>query len=177
MRGGGSVSYTATEWRTMEPIARNAEVVAQAHPERRDLFLCHAWDDREGAATDLCDLLLSHGATVWFSEYDVGLGKSLLQEIDRGLASSRVGIVLVTPALLETLKSATGIAGKELSALLATDRVIPVAHNTDFDALRDVSPLLAARSGLTVGAHLSLDDVAKKVAAAAAAETATAVRL
>lgn len=153
----------------MEPIARNAEVVAQAHPERRDLFLCHAWDDKEGAAKNLCDLLVSHGATVWFSQYDVGLGKSLLQEIDRGLANSRIGIVLVTPALLETLKSATGIAGKELSALLATDRVIPVAHNTTFDALRDVSPLLAARSGLTVG-DLSLDDVAKKVAAAAAAE-------
>lgn len=30
---------------------------------------------------------------------------------------------------------------------LATDRVIPVAHGTTFDALRDVSPLLASRSG------------------------------
>ena len=163
------MSYSPAEWRTLEPLARNAEVVARTHPERRDLFLCHAWEDREGAAKKLCDLLVSHGATVWFSEYDVGLGKSLLQEIDRGLANSRIGIVLVTPALLESLKSAAGIAGKELSALLATDRVIPVAHDTTFDALRDVSPLLAARSGLTTG-DLSMDDVAKKVAAAAAAE-------
>lgn len=163
------MSYSPGEWRTMEPLARNAELVARTHPERRDLFLCHAWEDREGAAKELCDLLVSHGATVWFSEYDVGLGKSLLQEIDRGLATSRIGIVLVTPSLLESLKSATGIAGKELSALLATDRVIPVAHDTTFDDLRDISPLLAARSGLTTG-DLSMDDVAKKVAAAAAAE-------
>jgi hypothetical protein len=163
------VSYSPAEWRTMEPLARNAEVLARTYPERRDLFLCHAWEDREGAAKELCDLLVSHGATVWFSEYDVGLGKSLLQEIDRGLANSRIGIVLVTPALLKSLKSARGIAGKELSALLATDRVIPVAHDTTFDALRDISPLLAARSGLTTG-DLSMDDVAKKVAAAAAAE-------
>jgi hypothetical protein len=162
------VLYSPAEWRTFEPLVRNAEVVAQAHPERRDLFLCHAWEDREGVAKDLCDLLLSHGAKVWFSEYDVGLGKSLLQEIDRGLANSRIGIVLVTPALLESLKS-TGVAGKELSALLATDRVIPVACDTTFEALRDVSPLLAARSGLTIG-DLSMDDVAKKVAAAAAAD-------
>ncbi len=40
---------------------------------------------------------------------------------------------------------------------------------TAFDALRDISPLLAARSGLTTG-DLSMDDVAKKVAAAAVAE-------
>lgn len=163
------MSYSPSEWRTMEPLARNAEEVARTHPERRDLFLCHAWTDRDHAAKDLYDLLLCHGATVWFSEYDVGLGKSLLQEIDRGLANSRIGIVLVIPALLEGLRSATGIAGKELSALLATDRVIPVAHDTTFEALRDISPLLAARSGLTVG-DLSMDDVARKVAAAAAAQ-------
>jgi hypothetical protein len=36
---------------------------------------------------------VSLGATVWFSEKDVGLGKSLLREIDRGLATSRIGIV------------------------------------------------------------------------------------
>ena len=54
--------------------------------------------------------------------------------------------------------------------MLATDRVIPVAHGTTFDALRDVSPLLAARSGLTTGDDLSMHEVATKVAAAATAE-------
>jgi uncharacterized protein (DUF2342 family) len=164
------VSYSPVEWRTLEPLARQADVVARAHPARRDLFLCHAWEDRQGVAKDLCNLLESHGATVWFSEYDVGLGKSLLTEIDKGLRASRAGIVLVTPAMLETLRAATGIASKELAALLATDRVIPVAHGTDFDAIREVSPLLGARSGLATGPVLSLDDVAKKIAAATAAE-------
>jgi TIR domain len=165
------VSYTAAEWRTIEPLARQAEEQAREHPERRDLFLCHAWDDRQGAARELCDLLVSLGATVWFSEKDVGLGKSLLREIDRGLANSRIGIVLVTPALLKSL-AAEGIADKELSVLLATDRVIPVAHGTTFEALRDVSPLLAARSGLSTR-DSSMRDVATKVAAAAAAEDDT----
>ncbi|MFM8858077.1 MAG: TIR domain protein, partial [Actinomycetota bacterium] len=60
---------------------------------------------------------------------------------------------------------ADGIADKELSALLATDRVIPVAHGTTFEALRDHSPLLAARSGLSTG-ESSLLDVAAKIAEA-----------
>lgn len=166
-RGGTSVSYSSSEWRTVEPLARKAAEQAVAYPDRRDLFLCHAWDDRQGCAAELDGLLRSHDATVWFSERDVGLGKPLLREIDRGLASSRVGIVLVTPAMLNTLKG-QGIADKELSTLLATDRVIPVAHGTTFEALREVSPMLASRSGLDT-AESSLADVAAQIAAAAAA--------
>lgn len=100
--------------------------------------------------------------TVWFSENDVGLGKSLIREIDKGLTQSRIGIVLVTPELFTSLR-AEGVADKELSALLATDRVIPVAHGTTFEALRDVSPLLAARSGLSTQGS-SLQEVAAKIA-------------
>ena len=137
------------------------------HPERRDLFLCHAWDDREDSASDLYDRLKYNGATVWFSEKDVALGKQLIREIDKGLRNSRVGIVLVTPALLKSIE-AEGIAEKELSVLLASGRVIPVAHGTTFEAFRDVSPMLASHAGLDT-AESSLDDVAAKIAAAAAA--------
>ena len=99
---------------------------------------------------------------VWFSEKDVPLGTPLLRQIDKGLANSRAAIVLVTPALLKSLQ-ADGIADKELSVLLATNRVIPVAHGTTFEALRDVSPMLASRSGLST-AESSLEVVATKVA-------------
>jgi len=156
------VAYTDTEWRTMEPVFEAVERQAKTHlPERRDVFLCHAWDDRGGSAKDLHDLLDARGVSVWFSEKDVALGSSLLRAIDNGLRISRIGIVLATPALLKSLE-AQGIADKELSALLATERVIPVAHETTFDAVRDVSPLLAARSGLTSAG--SLDDIAAKIA-------------
>ncbi len=145
----------------MEPVFEAVERQAKTHPERRDVFLCHAWDDRGGSGKDLHDLLEARGVSVWFSEKDVALGSSLLRAIDNGLRISRIGIVLATPALLKSLE-AQGIADKELSALLATDRVIPVAHETTFDAVRDVSPLLAARSGLTSAG--SLEDIAAKIA-------------
>ena len=62
---------------------------------------------------ELHDMLESRGVSVWFSEKDVAIGTPLLREIDRGLAKSRVGIVLVTPALLQRLRG-EGIADKEL---------------------------------------------------------------
>jgi hypothetical protein len=130
-------------------------------PDLRDIFLCHAWDDRKGTAKELHDLLESLGVSVWFSEKDVLLGMPLLREIDKGLAKSRVGIVLVTPALLQRLEG-EGIADKELSALLARDLLVPIVHDTTFEALRDVSPLLGSRSGLNT-AEDAMPNIAAKL--------------
>lgn len=147
----------------MGAVATEAERQAAAHPERRDVFLCHAWEDRRGVAKELHDLLERFGVRVWFSEKDVSLGTtSLVRAIDKGLRMSHIGIVLATPNFLKSL-AAEGIADKELSALLATDRVIPVVHGLTYEELRDESPLLASRSGLSTGED-TLEQVAVKIA-------------
>lgn len=160
-RAGSSVVYTPAEVRTLTPVRENVEKRASV-PDLRDVFLCHAWDDRQGAAKELHDLLESRGVSVWFSEKDVALGTGLLREIDKGLAKSRVGIVLVTPALLRRLQQ-EGIADKELSALLARDLLVPIVHDTTYEALREVSPLLGSRSGLNT-AEDTMGNVAAKLA-------------
>jgi hypothetical protein len=147
--------------RTLTPVRENFEKRV-ALPDLRDVFLCHAWDDRKETAKELHDLLESRGVKVWFSEKDVVLGTSLLREIDKGLAKSRVGIVLVTPALLKRVQ-AEGIADKELSALLARDLLVPIVHDTTYEALREVSPLLGSRSGLSTSDD-SMADIAAKLA-------------
>ena len=160
-RAGSSVVYTPTQVRTLTPFRESIEKRAPL-PDLRDVFLCHAWDDRGGAAKELHDLLESRGVSVWFSEKDVVLGSTLLREIDKGLAKSRVGIVLVTPALLSRLQQ-EGIADKELSVLLARDLLVPIVHDTTYEALREVSPMLASRSGLSTKED-PMADVAAKLA-------------
>lgn len=160
-RAGSSVVYTPAEIRALTPVRQSVEKRASL-PDLRDVFLCHAWDDRAGAAKELHDLLETHGVSVWFSEKDVLLGSMLLREIDKGLARSRVGIVLVTPALLRRLPQ-EGIADRELSALLARDLLVPIVHNTTYEALREVSPLLGSRSGLSTE-EASMASVAAKIA-------------
>lgn len=159
-RSGSGVVYTPAEVRALTPVRDSIEKRATV-PDLRDVFLCHAWDDRKGVAKDLHDRLESSGVSVWFSEKDVPLGTSLLREIDKGLAKSRVGIVLVTPALLRRIQN-EGIAEKELSALLARDLLVPIVHDTTYEALREVSPLLGSRSGLNT-AEDSMATVAAKL--------------
>ena len=107
-------------------------------------------------------MLVESGVKVWFSEKDLGLGVPMMRAIDKGLANSKIGLVLVTPALLERLPRES-IADKELSVLLARNQLVPIVHNTTYDALRNVSPMLATRSGLDT-AEDSMAVVAKKIA-------------
>jgi len=161
-RAGSSVSYTSAQVQSLTPIRQTVETRAAVQPALRDVFLCHAWDDRQGPAKELHDLLEAAGVKVWFSEKDLGLGVPMMRAIDKGLANSRIGLVLVTPALLARLPK-EGIADKELSALLAGNQLVPIVHNTTYEALRNVSPLLASRSGLDT-AEDSMTVVAAKIA-------------
>jgi hypothetical protein len=159
---GSSIFYTPAQLHEFTPIRENVEVLAAKQPDLRDVFLCHAWDDRLKAAKELHDHLEAHGVRVWFSEKDIGLGEPFMRSIDKGLANSRVGIVLVTPAMLKTLPKG-GVADKELSALLARQRLIPIVHQTTFDDLREISPLLASRNGLDTSEE-TMTDIAAKLA-------------
>lgn len=161
-KAGSTISYTPLQVQSLTPIRQTVETRAVEQPDLRDAFLCHAWDDRQGPAKELHDLLVAAGVKVWFSEKDLGLGVPMMRAIDKGLANSRIGLVLVTPALLARLPKES-VADKELSALLARNQLVPIVHNTTYEALRNVSPLLASRSGLDT-AEDSMAEVAAKIA-------------
>jgi len=156
---GSTILYTPAEIKTLTPL-RN-EVEKRAKADLKDIFLCHAWEDRKTTAKNLTDLLVENGTSVWFSENEVLLGTNLLREIDKGLAASRVGIVLVTTSFLKRIQG-NGIADKELSALLSRDQLIPVLDGVTFEELFSVSPLLASRSGLNTSEE-TMEDIANKL--------------
>ena len=161
-RANSTVFYTPAQVVSLTPVREAVETQTAAKPDLRDCFLCHAWDDRQGAAKQLHDLLEGAGVKVWFSEKDLGLGVPMMRAIDKGLAASKIGLVLVTPALLARLPK-EGVADKELSTLLQGNRLVPIVHGTTYDALRDVSPMLASRSGLDTSED-SMSVVATKIA-------------
>ena len=66
-RASSSLVYTPVEVRTLTPFRESFEKRVSL-PDLRDVFLCHAWDDRKEAAKQLHDLLEARGVSVWFSE-------------------------------------------------------------------------------------------------------------
>lgn len=161
-RGGSGATYTPAQIQSLTPVREAVEKVAAEQPDLRDCFLCHAWADRQGAAKQLDDALKAAGVKTWFSELDLGLGEPMMRAIDRGLANSRIGLVLVTPSFIKGLPN-QGVSDKELSALLAGNRLVPIVHGTTYDELRNESPLLASRSGLDTKEE-SMGSIAEKIA-------------
>lgn len=155
------VTYTTDEVVALDRYRTKVEAIGP-RTEFYDLFLCHAWDDRREAADELHGLLEDEGVSVWFSEKDIILGQPFMREIDKGLAKTRIGLVLITPAFLKRIESG-GVSEKELSELLARDLLIPVAHGVTYDEIRAVSPLLGSRNGMSTDDD-SMENIAKKVA-------------
>src|SRR5258708_39027727 len=123
-----------------------------------DVFLSHASEDKQAVALPLTDALRRAGVRVWLDKFQIDLGDSLRQKIDKGLANSRFGAVILSEAFLT--KHWTG---RELDALWALDVVLPVWHGIDKKILTKYSPLLAGKAGISTTE--GIDVVAQTIAA------------
>ena len=63
-----------------------------------DVYISHASEDKEDVVTPLADALQEGGLSVWYDDFELGIGDSLRQKIDSGIASSRFAIVVLSKA-------------------------------------------------------------------------------
>ena len=61
-----------------------------------DVFICHASEDKDEFVRPLAEALRAHHLDVWYDEFALDVGDSLREAIDRGLAASRYGIVVLS---------------------------------------------------------------------------------
>jgi hypothetical protein len=110
-----------------------------------DFFVCHASEDKEGFVRPLARGLEARGFKVWFDEFTLRVGDSLRRSIDRGLTTSRFGIVVISPNFL--LKDwpqceLDGLVAREIGGIRV---ILPVWHNISVEKIREYSPTLADR--------------------------------
>lgn len=61
-----------------------------------DVFISHAWEDKEEVAHPLAEALKAKGLSVWYDKFTLKIGDSLRQSIDNGLSKSRYGVVILS---------------------------------------------------------------------------------
>ena len=103
------------------------------------------------------------GYRVWYDEYSMAIGDSLVANVQRGLAACDFGIVILSPAFLRKQWPKA-----ELAALLArelggdSDKVVlPVWHNVTAAQVRAELPLLADR--LAANTTDPVDEIVRKL--------------
>ena len=82
------------------------------------MFICHASEDKVAVIEPLAAALRERGLHVRLDRMEILIGDSLAQKIDEGLAHSRFGVVVVSPAVLA---KETGWVRRELYALAARE--------------------------------------------------------
>ena len=60
-----------------------------------DCFISHACEDKDSFVRELALSLQDRGFKVWYDEFTLRLGNSLCNSIDRGIANSTCGIVVL----------------------------------------------------------------------------------
>ncbi len=118
-----------------------------------DAFISHASEDKEMVARPLAKELKSLGYSVWFDEFSLKLGDSLSRSINRGLADSRYGIVIISIPFLK--KQWTNY---ELGGLIARENlhgekvILPIWHKITPEHIKEMAlPLLDKIAATTDG--------------------------
>ena len=107
-----------------------------------DFFLSHASEDKAEVAHPLADALKQRGYRVWYDRDILRVGDSLSRSIDSGLAQSRFGVVILSPAFF-----AKHWTKRELQGLVALDeqgrsKILPVWHRVTKQDVVGFSPIL-----------------------------------
>jgi len=114
-----------------------------------DLFICHAWEDKDSFVRPLAEALRTENVELWYDEFSLKLGDSIRRSIDKGLRQSRFGIVVLSKAFFEKewpQYELDGLADREMRG---KDKVIlPIWHNDTHDEVMTFSPSLACRKAV-----------------------------
>lgn len=88
-----------------EESADDEKPSERTHLERsvipgRDVFICHAGEDKKTVVRPLVEALAKGGITSWLDEAEVLWGDSITAKVNEGIRSSRFVVVVLSPAFL-----------------------------------------------------------------------------
>lgn len=150
-----NISRQLERHRTLSSPAMSARLYGQS--VQYDAFISHASEDKEEFVKPLANALRTAGYCIWYDDFSLKVGDSLRRSIDKGLANSRYGIVVLSSAFFAknwTQYELDGLVAKEMEGEKV---VLPIWHKVTKDEVRRYSPSLADK----VAINSSLSDVSE----------------
>jgi hypothetical protein len=127
-----------------------------------DVFISHASEDKAEVVRPLAEALRAGGLSVWFDEFELKIGDSLRRKIDRGLASSRFGIVVLSQAFFGRGWPEYELDGLVTRAVSGEQILLPIWHNVTKREVIGYSPSLADRLARSTATH-TVEDIAAEI--------------
>ena len=129
-----------------------------------DVFISHAWEDKEDFVDDFVKDLNSLGVTTWYDKNQILWGDSMRKKIDEGLKKSRFGIVILSPNYIAEGKYWTKA---ELDGLFQLEsingkKLLPIWHKLTKKEVMDFSPTIAGKLAMNTSS-LTSKEIAEKM--------------
>jgi hypothetical protein len=151
-------------------LAEIAANVAELPPEQGiedrdfDVFISHAADDKDAVVRPLALSLQERGLSVWYDEFELRVGDSLRRKIDRGIARSRFGIVVLSHAFFAKSWPQYELDGLVTMSLSGKQVILPLWHEISKDEVVRQSPSLADKLALRTSDY-SIEEIAEELVA------------
>jgi hypothetical protein len=111
----------------------------------------------------LAEACVDQGLKVWYDEFTLRIGDSLRQKIDKGLARSRVGLVVLSPSFVAKGWTNYELDGIVTRAVSGEQLLLPIWHNITKQEVIDFSPSLADKVARSTATH-TVADIAAEIA-------------
>jgi hypothetical protein len=143
-------------------LVRDSPPAVTPGKDSYDVFISHASEDKDAIVRALANALISEGLKVWYDEFTLRIGDSLRQTIDRGLANSRVGLVVLSPSFI-----AKGWTNYELDGIVTRtvsgeQILLPIWHEITKQQVIDFSPSLADKVARSTATH-TVEEIAQEI--------------
>ena len=128
-----------------------------------DVFISHASEDKDDVVRPLAVALLNEGLTVWYDEFELKIGDSLRRKIDKGLANSRFGIVVLSKDFIKKGWTNYELDGIITKSVTGEQVILPIWHNITKKEVIEFSPSLADKLARNTSSY-TVEEIAKEIA-------------
>ncbi len=128
-----------------------------------DVFISHASEDKDSVVRPLAQALVAQGLKVWYDEFELKIGDSLRRKIDRGLAMSRFGIVVLSPAFIKKGWTNYELDGIISKANTGEQVMLPIWHGITKKEVLEYSPSLADKVARNTASY-TVEEIAEEIA-------------
>ena len=127
-----------------------------------DVFISHTSEDKADVVRPLATSLRDAGLSVWYDEFELKIGDSLRRKIDKGLANSRFGVVVLSRAFFGRGWPEYELDGLVTRTVSGEQVLLPVWHNVTKREVMEYSPSLADRVARSTATH-TVEEIAAEI--------------
>lgn len=122
-----------------------------------DVFISHASEDKEVFVRPLAQALQGLGVSVWYDEFSLRLGNSLSRSIDKGIARSRYGLIVISRAFISKPWPEYELRGLITREIEGRNVILSIWHGVDRKEVAEFSPSLADKVAVRTADNTAQD--------------------